>query len=146
MGQVTWTPEIVEMLKDMVEKGCSTAIISEELSSRFGVEISRNAVIGKIHRLKIENQKKPTIVREWKPNTMSQNKLSPPKPKRSPPKPLKVYINQLDSVSALGMCRYPDRDDAGVAIYCGLPTMEIGIGKCSWCSWHHAIVTVVARV
>lgn len=47
---MAWTDELVERVKELNERGLSASRIAEEL----GVAVSRNAVIGKLHRLGIK--------------------------------------------------------------------------------------------
>jgi len=62
--QVGWTDERVETLKQMWADGASSATIGREIG------VSRNAVLGKVHRLGINNMR--------------------PKPAPKPPKPPKL--------------------------------------------------------
>ena len=50
---MSWTPELVDLLKKLWGSGLSAAKISEEISNKFSTRISRNAVIGKAHRLNL---------------------------------------------------------------------------------------------
>ena len=43
---MSWTPELVDLLKKLWGSGLSAAKISEEISNKFSTRISRNAVIG----------------------------------------------------------------------------------------------------
>lgn len=49
-----WTPEMRERLKALAADGCSSGTIAEKLSQEFGMEFTRNAVSGKIHRMKLQ--------------------------------------------------------------------------------------------
>jgi GcrA cell cycle regulator len=51
----TWTPERVELLKQMWAEGLSASTIA----GRLGGGISRNAVIGKVHRLGLSGRATP---------------------------------------------------------------------------------------
>ncbi|WP_349644855.1 GcrA family cell cycle regulator [Bradyrhizobium sp. Leo170] len=55
MAVLTWSDERVEQLKKLLEAGLSTSKIAAEL----GGGISRNAVIGKVHRLGLTGRAKP---------------------------------------------------------------------------------------
>lgn len=64
--------------------------------------------------------------------------------KKTPP--LMVTIDKLDNADErpggrCRMCRYPGRTDAGIAVFCGLPTG----GWSSWCSYHRARMTRESR-
>ena len=56
---MAWTDERIDQLKSMWEKGMTASQIAEELGG-----VSRNAVIGKAHRLGL--QSRPSPVREHK--------------------------------------------------------------------------------
>ncbi|MBP0615850.1 GcrA family cell cycle regulator [Jiella mangrovi] len=51
-----WTDERVEMLRQLWSEGHSASQIAEKLGG-----VSRNAVIGKVHRLKLESRMKPAV-------------------------------------------------------------------------------------
>jgi GcrA cell cycle regulator len=51
----TWTPERVELLKQMWAEGLSAS----NIAGRLGAGISRNAVIGKVHRLGLSGRATP---------------------------------------------------------------------------------------
>lgn len=54
MAPLSWTDDRVEQLKKLWESGLSASQIAAEL----GGEVSRNAVIGKVHRLGLGGRKK----------------------------------------------------------------------------------------
>ena len=58
---MSWTPELVDLLKKLWGSGLSAAKISEEISNKFSTRISRNAVIGKAHRLNLSAKIKQRI-------------------------------------------------------------------------------------
>lgn len=151
MTQVTiWTSEAINALMDLIKDRYSATMIGEVLTTRFGKDFTRNAVVGKIHRLKIGKKEKPVIIHQWTRTNSMAHKASgfyrDDEELLAPPKTLNVYIGQLDSTSSLRMCRYPERDEAGVMTYCGLPTVEFpDKSKCSWCAFHHMFVTQPLR-
>ena len=51
---MSWTDERVELLKKLWSEGLSASQIADKLGG-----VSRNAVIGKVHRLKLESRGKP---------------------------------------------------------------------------------------
>ncbi|HEY8595091.1 MAG TPA: GcrA family cell cycle regulator [Devosiaceae bacterium] len=55
---MSWTDERVEQLKKLWMEGLSASQIASEL----GDGVTRNAVIGKVHRLKLSGRAKPTTV------------------------------------------------------------------------------------
>jgi hypothetical protein len=50
-GQTEWLPERVDELKKLWHEGKSATVVAQEMSRMFGMKITRNAIIGKIHRL-----------------------------------------------------------------------------------------------
>lgn len=46
-----WTDESIELMRTLWRQGCSCGAISQQLLQRLGVKKSRNAVIGKLHRI-----------------------------------------------------------------------------------------------
>src|ERR1700747_10540 len=69
-GAMSWTDERVEMLKKLWADGLSASQIAGELGG-----ITRNAVIGKVHRLGLSGRAKapsPSVPRPRKPRASSQ--------------------------------------------------------------------------
>ena len=73
---MSWTEERIERLKAMWTKGATASQIAEELGG-----VSRNAVIGKAHRLGLESRPSPVKAGEEK-----EKKAKPaPAPKAAKP-------------------------------------------------------------
>jgi GcrA cell cycle regulator len=73
---MSWTDERIERLKAMWTKGATASQIAEELGG-----VSRNAVIGKAHRLGLESRPSPV-----KPGEEKEKKAkAPPAPKAAKP-------------------------------------------------------------
>ena len=85
---MSWTDERIERLKELWSKGMTASQIADELGG-----VSRNAVIGKAHRLGLQSRPSPV-----KPNEASHAAVqqepeaeapeeapAPPKPKAKPP-------------------------------------------------------------
>lgn len=92
-----WTDERVEVLKKLWMDGLSASQIAGEL----GQGVTRNAVIGKVHRLKLSARAKPT-------NTAPRARPAPrPAPRRvaspsaSPAPSLSAAVNKPRPVSAM---------------------------------------------
>ena len=71
---MSWTDERIATLKKMWEGGSTASQIADELGG-----VSRNAVIGKAHRLGLKSRPSPVKANEKKPA---------PKPKPAAPKPV----------------------------------------------------------
>jgi GcrA cell cycle regulator len=64
----TWTTERVELLKQMWAEGLSASVIA----GRLGAGISRNAVIGKVHRLGLSGRATPARTASPRPRRPRQ--------------------------------------------------------------------------
>ena len=71
---MSWTDERIDTLRKMWEAGQTASQIAEELGG-----VSRNAVIGKAHRLGLQSRPSPV-----KPNDPDAAKAAAPEPKPSP--------------------------------------------------------------
>ncbi|HEU4969473.1 GcrA family cell cycle regulator [Sphingomonas sp.] len=71
---MAWTDERIDQLKSMWEKGMTASQIAEELGG-----VSRNAVIGKAHRLGL--QARPSPVREGKDDAVTPAAAAPAEPR-----------------------------------------------------------------
>jgi GcrA cell cycle regulator len=73
---MSWTEERIERLKSMWEKGMTASQIAEELGG-----VSRNAVIGKAHRLDLQSRPSPVKGGEGEPARPEPRKpVAKPKP------------------------------------------------------------------
>jgi GcrA cell cycle regulator len=83
---MSWTDERIERLKNMWAKGATASQIADELGG-----VSRNAVIGKAHRLGLEQRPspvKPGEEKEAKKSAVAPAAAAPkPAPKAEAPKP-----------------------------------------------------------
>ena len=75
---MSWTDERVETLKRMWSEGQSASAIAKELGG-----VTRNAVIGKVHRLGLSNRDEGEAVAEPAPEPVAEKKAAP-KPARKP--------------------------------------------------------------
>ena len=85
---MSWTDERIERLKNMWAKGATASQIADELGG-----VSRNAVIGKAHRLGLEQRPSPVKAGEEKearspPPRLPLPPLRNPLPKPKRPSPL----------------------------------------------------------
>lgn len=129
---MSWTDERVALLTKLWGDGKTAAEIAKELGG-----VTRNAVIGKAHRLKLSNRvspiaapKKPKVVKK------AQNQNQPPKSEKKPPRSVapkpdeKVGGIALTDLGA-NQCRWPQGDPkegefgfCGAACMPGLPYCE----------------------
>ena len=125
-----WTEEVINQLKQMWNEGKSTGEIGKILG------VSKNAVVGKAHRLGLESRPSPIKRSENVESGESKKKETKPKPKKAaePKKEKKkdgVSLLELTSAS----CRWPigDPKDADFH-FCG---KEVVPGK-NYCEKHMA--------
>lgn len=91
---MAWTKERIAKLQKMWEKGHSASQIAEELG-----EVTRNAVIGKAHRLNLSGRPSPV--------KSAEKKIRKPKPKaKKPPKEVKEQVITLLMLTER-ICKWP---------------------------------------
>jgi GcrA cell cycle regulator len=141
----SWTPERIERLLALAEEGLSAEGIAERLGG-----VSRNAVVGKLHRLGKKlgllngNPKVPRskymAPRKAKPRA-PRPRITKPRIVHNSPPPLQVTVPTGAGVPFLEIerhqCRWPlwgdDHPPTEDKRYCGSPTAE----ESSYCAWHH---------
>jgi hypothetical protein len=110
----------LERLKALVDQGVIAAIVARTLSEEFNTKVTRNAVLGKMHRLKMKQRKldnppppkvkiiKVRLAARKNPNVI---KFGKPEPVRN------ISINQLRR----GVCHYPisELNQRPPYTYCG---------------------------
>ncbi len=80
---MSWTDERIDQLKAMWERGLTASQIADELGG-----VSRNAVIGKAHRLGLKSRPSPVKANEKKKAAPAKPKPAPkPAAKKAAPKP-----------------------------------------------------------
>ena len=80
MSEMSWTDERVETLKTMWSEGKSASQIAKELGG-----VTRNAVIGKVHRLGLSNRVGGEHPTTSAPPASRSSTTSPPSPRPRPP-------------------------------------------------------------
>ena len=130
---MSWTDDRVELLKKLWKKGHSASQIAEELGG-----VTRNAVIGKAHRLGLSSRPSPVK----KPaEAKKKAKAAPAKPKKKKPaaaKPAPEAEPEVVTILSLTerMCKWPvghpGDDDFH---FCGLKSMT---GQ-PYCTYHAAM-------
>jgi len=114
-----WTEDRVSLLKQLWGEGKTAAEIAKEL----GEGVTRNAVIGKAHRLKLSSRLSP-IQQNVKKNK-STDKVAPP-PRRSNKK-IPIFLGKELPMEELreNMCRWPNGDPQSDNFsFCGCKTIE----------------------
>lgn len=85
---MSWTDERIDQLKAMWEKGLTASQIAEELGG-----VSRNAVIGKAHRLGLQSRPSPVKANDAPKKAAPARKPAPVAPVAAAPKPAPVPQN-----------------------------------------------------
>ncbi|MBK5958090.1 hypothetical protein CCR97_08145 [Rhodoplanes elegans] len=143
-----WTDERVAELRQLWADGLSASQIAVELGGA-----TRNAILGKVNRMKLEARGRGHIVKprgEPRPKPDKRSHARKPDtdkraPVRRPPviepddtplraAPIECVVPLLDLTE--GMCRYPSGDGADIR-FCGAPK-----ARGSWCATHAALVYV----
>jgi GcrA cell cycle regulator len=148
---ITWTEERVELLKRLWADGRSASQIAAEIGG-----CSRNAVIGKVHRLGLSGRVKPGPTGDPKPRKVERPAGAPaPEPVAAPaPGPARPALELVAETGAArevaapvservtimelreSMCRWPMGDPTAADFrFCGCRTIP-GLPYCT----HHAQV------
>ena len=138
-----WNAEAVEMLTRLWADGLSSAKIAEEM----GNGLSRMAIIGKVHRLKLPPRVTRVAVARIPPKRkkpraqFSRREIGPPviavEPVREPPPLPPDYAPVTLADIRPNQCRYIHGDpDGPQTLMCGAKTP---LGK-DWCRYHHRLV------
>jgi GcrA cell cycle regulator len=101
---MSWTDERVESLKKLWQEGLSAS----QIASRIG-SVTRNAVIGKVHRLGLAGRATTSRMKSHRPRRVAVAKQRPPRPQRfqnAPNSPLRdlyrsdteAYIPQIEEL------------------------------------------------
>jgi GcrA cell cycle regulator len=82
---MSWTDERIDRLKELWSQGVTASQIADELGG-----VSRNAVIGKAHRLGLQSRPSPVKANEPEPAPAPQPKEKAEKPAAAKPEPVKA--------------------------------------------------------
>lgn len=121
---MSWTDERVTLLKKLWGEGRTAAEIARSLGGGF----TRNAVIGKAHRLKLSSRISP-VSSAPKVKPANTQRVHAPKVKTAPPLPVKIDVKRIKFIDLKErMCRWPLGDPqepdfafCGCAAVPGLP-------------------------
>lgn len=145
-GRAGWTDERVEQAKKLFHEGLSFAQIAAEI----GGGLSRNAVIGKLHRLGLKGSKQVSAAPKMHKRTMRRGgprlrlvaEEAAPTDKRKPPTVVKLPVDPAVTMCATRVslldarqdqCRWPASDDGSASMVCGAKTWADGK---PWCAQH----------
>lgn len=106
---MSWTDERIELLKRLWEKGLSASQIAEEL----GEGVTRNAVIGKAHRLGLKSRPSPV-----KADAPKKAAAAAPKKPKVVTKPKRVTLLDLSDKICKWPHGHPGEEDFH---FCGKP-------------------------
>lgn len=127
-------PALDARLLPLWDLGHTASEISRTMTMEFGMDVSRNAVLGRVHRLMLP----PRKVEERKPKATTPRVYVPKPAKRAVPKiePLEMNPTPFE-FAANRQCRYPLWDDSqSTGDICGGKT---GAGE-SYCDFHRSRV------
>ncbi len=131
----TWTDERVELLKKLWAEGLSASRIATEIG-----DVSRNAVIGKVHRLGLAGRAKEKGSSAPRPRKR-QNTAAPTAPRKSSaprpafPKPApvrNVSLNPDDPTEAVEIVDHRHFDAAAMPQCERVTIMELRDSMCRW--------------
>ena len=127
---MSWTDERVSLLKKLWGDGKTAAEIAKELGG-----VTRNAVIGKAHRLKLSNRASPIQQAKKTTITKAQNQNTPPEKKVQKSAPV-LKVDEVKGGVALtdlkpNQCRWPQGDPReGEFGFCAAPCVP-GMPYCA---------------
>ncbi len=139
---MSWTDDRVDVLKKLWLEGLSASQIAKQLGG-----VTRNAVIGKVHRLGLSGRaapsqparavlRAPRPPRAASPSTPRRSENHTPQPR---PEPVRVYVTEepgTATVLTLGahMCKWPIGDPSSTEFtFCGRGTSG------TYCSEHSRV-------
>jgi GcrA cell cycle regulator len=118
---VSWTDERVALLKKLWGEGRTAAEIAKVLGGSF----TRNAVIGKAHRLKLSSRISPITGTTAKVKPANTQRTHVVRAKAPPPLPIKINVKGIKLIDLKErMCRWPlgDPQDPDFK-FCGCNTV-----------------------
>jgi GcrA cell cycle regulator len=120
----TWTDERVELLKKLWSDGLSASQIAAEIGN-----VTRNAVIGKVHRLGLSGRGKAKAASPQRGRKASRAPSAPtPLPQQSAPSPVAIAPSPL-TIEAAAVSRL---DDVVVPMSERVTIMDLRESMCRW--------------
>ncbi len=111
---MAWTDERIDQLKNLWEKGLTASQIAEELGG-----VSRNAVIGKAHRLGLKSRPSPVKAKD------SEKKLAPKKAAKVDDVRPKARAAESPAAEAIAPRSAPAASQASAAVGVGTPDRSV---------------------
>jgi GcrA cell cycle regulator len=141
-----WTEEITAEVLSMFEAGATTTTISLRFAER-GIKLTRNMIIGKLHRMGRRSAETPHIAKPERPARVSERNVrakAPPSPRPFIPRIVELeplHITLLDLADET--CRYEcsKQDDPALFAFCGHPANQ---GQ-PYCGHHAALCFLPPR-
>jgi GcrA cell cycle regulator len=133
-----WTPQMLDRLRELHRHGMLFKQIALTLNAENGTTLTRNAVIGKAHRLQLLlllRDASTAPERKIKRDKLVQTQAAPP---LAPVVPGALTMLQLGYHS----CRWPSGEERPPYTYCGEPTYAGG----SFCKAHYRLAYVKPRM
>ncbi len=122
---IDWTPDRVKTLMALWAEGISTL----EIGRRLGV--TKNSVVGKVHRLGLPKRQSPI---NSTPRTPRVSKPAEPVRLKPQPIPISADMVKMEELTS-GMCNWPEGEPGSEDFrFCGQPSLE---GK-PYCAGHCA--------
>lgn len=137
MSPSNWTDDRVETLTQLWKDGASASQIARALGG-----VTRNAVIGKIHRLGLSGRRPPSAPGARRAKTNVERRLRRSPVVVAPPAPARVLADAPRETGAAsivsvryGQCRWPIGDPLGDGFrLCGR-----GVARGAYCAAHGAV-------
>ncbi|MCC6888807.1 MAG: GcrA-like regulator [Hyphomicrobiales bacterium] len=114
LREATWTPERVDRLRNSVNAGLTCSQIADEIG------VTRNAVIGKIHRLGIGPGRRPAALAKRMRNAPAQMR------------PTRIARIMRVLAAAPSLPSFPSQDEAPAEQGSRCSLLELACGHCRW--------------
>lgn len=136
MGKSAWTESNIALLREL---WAENKLSASQISAQLGCGISRNAVLGQVHRLGLESHQKPFVKGGKRRQEQRQRKIRKPR-EWKPPAPPPVRVIEIPPLN-IGFfdlepshCRYPANED-NPFLFCGHTKQA----DSSYCPHHHRL-------
>lgn len=114
--KIEWTPRLDDRLQELHAEKITFVRIAEILNAEFGLALTRNACVGRAHRICLKLRQKPAPpLRKRKPLPMVPLKVKAP-----PIAPGALTMLQLTQAT----CRWPSDAARPPYTYCGAPVYD----------------------